>query len=74
MIAIGTRDWQDYRVSTVVRPALVKAGGLAVRIQGLLRFYALQMTEQKTIRLLRSTMAQKPYWPKRPATGSYGGR
>ena len=53
MISTGTREWQDYRISTVVRPALVKSGGLAVRVQGLLRFYALQITDQKTIRLLR---------------------
>jgi hypothetical protein len=53
MIATGTREWGDYRVSTVVRPALVKTGGLAARVQGLLRFYALQVTEWKTARLLR---------------------
>lgn len=53
MITTGTREWQDYRVSTVVRPALLKTGGLAARVQGLLRFYALQLTNHKTIRLLR---------------------
>lgn len=67
MIATGTREWRDYRVSTVVQPALLKTGGIAARVQGLLRFYALQLTNQKTIRLLRvydgteEVLAETPY-------------
>jgi len=59
MITTGARDWQDYRLSTVLRPALVKSGGLAVRVQGLLRFYALQITDRKTICLLRAYDSQE---------------
>ena len=41
---IGTREWQDYRFSAVLRPAfLAEAGGMAVHVQGMQRFYALQV-------------------------------
>jgi hypothetical protein len=44
MAAIGTREWQDYCFSAVVRPAfLAEAGGIAVNVQGMQRFYALQL-------------------------------
>ena len=44
MASIGTREWQDYRFSAVVRPAfLAEAGGIAVNVQGMQRFYALQL-------------------------------
>jgi ADP-ribosylglycohydrolase len=42
LAAIGTREWQDYHFSAVVRPAfLAEAGGIAVHVQGMQRFYAL---------------------------------
>jgi hypothetical protein len=38
----GTRSWQNYRFAAVVRPAfLAEAGGIAVHVQGMQRFYAL---------------------------------
>jgi hypothetical protein len=43
MVITGTRQWKDYRVSAKLRPTLLKAGGLAARVQGLCRFYALQL-------------------------------
>ena len=44
MASIGTREWHDYRFSAVVRPAfLAEAGGIAVNVQGMQRFYALQV-------------------------------
>ncbi len=44
MASIGTRAWQDYRFNAVVRPAfLAVAGGIAVNVQGMQRFYALQV-------------------------------
>jgi hypothetical protein len=40
----GTRDWQNYRFSAVIRPAfLAEACGIAVHVQGMQRFYALQV-------------------------------
>jgi len=37
----GTRDWRDYQVSADVTPHLATAAGLAARVQGLRRYYAL---------------------------------
>ena len=37
----GTREWRDYRVSTTVTPRMCASGGLAARVQGMRRFYAL---------------------------------
>jgi ADP-ribosylglycohydrolase len=37
----GTREWKDYRVSADVTPHLVKAAGIAARVQGMRRYYAL---------------------------------
>jgi ADP-ribosylglycohydrolase len=53
MISTGTREWTDYRVSAPIRPAMIKSGGLAVRVQGLHRFYGLLLTEDKKVRLMR---------------------
>jgi ADP-ribosylglycohydrolase len=53
MISTGTREWRNYRITAPVRPALIKTGGLAVRVQGLRRFYALVFTAAKTLRLLK---------------------
>jgi hypothetical protein len=53
MITTGAREWKDYRVSAEITPALLEAGGLAVRVQGLLRYYALELTGVQTVRLVR---------------------
>ncbi len=37
----GTREWTDYRVSADVTPHMVTAAGIAARVQGMRRFYAL---------------------------------
>ena len=37
----GTRDWIDYRARADVTPHFVKAAGIAVRVQGMRRYYAL---------------------------------
>ena len=51
LITTGTREWADYRVTANVRPALLKAGGLAARVQGQQRFYALELVEGGKVRL-----------------------
>jgi hypothetical protein len=53
LVTTGMREWTDYRISSPVRPAMMKAGGLAARVQGLRRFYALQLTNTKKLQLLR---------------------
>ncbi len=37
----GTREWKDYRVTADVIPHLVKSAGIAARVQGMRRYYAL---------------------------------
>ena len=39
-IAQGSRDWKDYRVKSEITPLLAQAWGLAARIQGRERYYA----------------------------------
>lgn len=41
LISQGTREWTDYRVEATVTPNLCTACGLAVRVQGMRRYYAL---------------------------------
>jgi hypothetical protein len=41
MLAQGTRDWRDYEVAATVTPLLAEAWGLAARLQGRERYYAL---------------------------------
>ena len=40
-VAQGTRDWKNYRVSSQIVPLLADAWGLAARLQGRERYYAL---------------------------------
>jgi hypothetical protein len=37
----GSREWRDYRVEAVIAPRVADAFGLAVRAQGMRRYYAL---------------------------------
>ncbi len=43
IIVCGARDWTDYRVSSDVAVHLGSSAGLAARVQGLRRYYALQL-------------------------------
>lgn len=49
----GTRDWTDYRVTASMTPHMCQAGGVAVRVQGMTRYYALLLDREKT-RLVRA--------------------
>jgi ADP-ribosylglycohydrolase len=49
----GTREWTDYHVSTAITPHMVKATGIAARVQGLRRYYALLLTEAGWVRLIK---------------------
>ena len=53
LITTGLREWDDYQISARIRPSLMKSGGLAVRVQGLQRYYAFQLSNQKMIQLIR---------------------
>jgi len=49
----GTREWTDYQVTVRMTPHMCEAGGVAVRVQGLMRYYALLVDREKT-RLIRA--------------------
>jgi len=50
----GTREWTDYRVSADVTPHLVTSAGIAARVQGLRRYYALLLCNDGKARLVKT--------------------
>jgi ADP-ribosylglycohydrolase len=50
----GTREWQDYIVEADITPWLMDAAGIGARVQGLKRFYALQLGNGKKVCLLKA--------------------
>jgi ADP-ribosylglycohydrolase len=54
LIMQGTREWKDYQVEADITPWLMDAGGIAVRVQGQKRFYALQLVKGKKVRLIKA--------------------
>jgi ADP-ribosylglycohydrolase len=53
LVITGTREWADYSVQARITPHLAKAFGLAARVQGLERFYALVLSDQDAIQLIK---------------------
>jgi ADP-ribosylglycohydrolase len=49
----GAREWSDYEVSAEIYPTLIQAAGLAARVQGLRRYYALLLVPEGRVRLVR---------------------
>lgn len=55
LLITGTRTWHDYRVSTTLSVRLASAAGLAIRVQGLRRYYALLLSASgDRIRLVKA--------------------
>jgi hypothetical protein len=54
LLLTGTREWRDYTVSTVLTPHMVKACGLAGRVQGMRRYYALMLGVDGSVRLVKA--------------------
>ena len=50
----GTREWRDYRVTADVTPHLVKSAGIAARVQGMRRYYALLLCADDRARLVKA--------------------
>ena len=48
----GTRDWIDYQFAATAMPRVCEAGGIALRVQGLQRYYAL-LLDHKSTRIVR---------------------
>ncbi len=67
LVSRGGRDWRNYRVEAPIYIHLATSGGLAARVQGLRRYYALELTNQGTARLvkalenIRPTLAETPF-------------
>ena len=49
----GARDWRNYRVSADVTPHLARRAGVAVRVQGMKRYYALVLASTGKAQLVR---------------------
>jgi len=50
----GTREWKNYQVNSTLTPHLVKAAGVAVRVQGMKRYYALLLCDDQKARLIKA--------------------
>lgn len=54
LMLYGTREWRDYRLAADVTPHLARRVGIAVRAQGMRRYYALLLNrDDQTLQLVR---------------------
>ncbi|MBA2665646.1 MAG: ADP-ribosylglycohydrolase family protein [Trueperaceae bacterium] len=61
----GGRTWRNYTVQSAVQGSVAESFGLVARVQGLERYYALEVTRAGTLRLVkaldgRTTVAEEP--------------
>jgi ADP-ribosylglycohydrolase len=54
MLMTGTRDWANYSVNAAIRPHMIENGGIAARVQGLGRYYALILANDGKARLMKA--------------------
>lgn len=62
----GTREWRDVRVTADITPWIMEAGGIAARVQGMERYYALELKAGGRLELVkaldgRRLLAGKPF-------------
>jgi ADP-ribosylglycohydrolase len=50
----GTREWTDYCLSADVTPHMARAAGIAARVQGMRRYYALLLCDDGKARLVKA--------------------
>jgi ADP-ribosylglycohydrolase len=65
MMIQGTRQWTDYRATAKIKPHMAKSFGLAARVQGLQRYYAIVL-DGKEARLVKALdgdtiLGRKPF-------------
>jgi len=53
MLIQGTREWRDYAASASLTPHLARSFGVAARVQGLKRYYALKLVTGGKAQLVR---------------------
>lgn len=66
LISQGTAEWTDYRVSAPITIQLARSGGIAARVRGLRRYYALLICDDQFARLVKvdgdtTVLAEAPY-------------
>jgi hypothetical protein len=66
LISQGTAEWVSYRASAPITIQLARSGGIAARVQGLRRYYALLLRDHQTARLVKvlgatSVLAETPF-------------
>lgn len=54
LLILGTRDWQNYSVTADVTPHMVARVGLAGRVQGMRRYYAVMWHRSGELQLIRT--------------------
>jgi len=54
LLSTGTRQWTDYAASSVLTMHLATAAGIAVRVQGMRRYYALLLCNDGKARLVKA--------------------
>lgn len=74
MLITGSRDWHDYEVTADLTPHLAAAAGLAARVQGLYRYYAIELGHDGTDRTLRLVRAlgERTVLASRPFSWEFG--
>jgi ADP-ribosylglycohydrolase len=50
----GTREWASYRVTADITPHMAKASGIAARVQGMRRYYALLLCNEGLVQLVKA--------------------
>ena len=53
LVLHGSRDWRDYRVGADVTPHLIRRAGVAARVQGMRRYYALVLNAAGSVQIVR---------------------
>ncbi len=53
LVSQGTREWTDYRVTAAIRPHMAASFGLAARVQGMRRYYAVTMSDENRLALVK---------------------
>ncbi|HUF39143.1 MAG TPA: hypothetical protein VMN57_11510 [Anaerolineales bacterium] len=71
LLITGTREWTDYRAEALMVPHMCRAGGLAVRVQGMRRYYALRL-DSSSIRLIRAFEGRDEILAEAPAGWEMG--
>lgn len=66
LLTQGARDWRDYRIECRITPKMAVSAGVAVRVQGLNRYYAVLFCDPGQIRIEkaldgRRTLAQTSF-------------